>query len=63
MNEYYKAQFHMLDDGEKFRCESCDSTRFTKLNTTKARCARDWCGVVYNVEYSMLELEIVFYKG
>lgn len=58
-----KAQFTVSHHGDEFRCEECGHRKFVKLNDIKMRCARDWCKVVYNVEYSVLDLEIVFYEG
>lgn len=58
-----KAQFNLRHNGELIECEECGGTKFNKLNKSKARCAREWCGVVYNVEYSVLDLDIIFYEG
>lgn len=58
-----RAQFTLSDDGEEFACEECGHHRFIKISDSKAKCARDWCGAVYNVEYSMLDLEIIFFEG
>ena len=60
---YNKARFTMTHDDMVFECDECNGQKFIKVSDFKARCAKDDCGVVYSVEFNMLDLNILYYEG
>lgn len=56
-----KVRFTMTHQGHKYTCEECGGYKFIKIKDTQARCANKDCGIVYNVEFAMLDIDIIYY--
>lgn len=61
LKEQRQARFTMTFEGHQYECEECGGSKFRKTTDIIAKCIE--CGTTYSVEYSKLELEVIYYEG